>query len=226
MNIKQFEKKINYTFKNKELIYLAITHSSFKRRKNYERLEFLGDRVLSLIISELLFEKYPEENEGALSKRLSDLVSKQKLIEVANEINIKDIIKIDTAEKKNLKLKKNISILSDVCEALIGAIYLDSNLVKAKNFIHKFWEKKIIKNILPPQDPKSHLQEIAQKKNLNLPLYKLVEKYGPSHNPNFKIEVFLKGIKRFSASGKTIKVAETNAAKKMIDYMVLKKLIK
>jgi len=226
MKINEFEKKINYTFKNKDFFYLAITHSSFKRKENYERLEFLGDRVLSLIISELLFENYPNENEGALSKRLSDLVSKQKLIEVANEINIKDVIKIDNAEKRNLKLKKNISILSDVCEALIGAIYLDSNLTNAKNFIYKFWKKKIEKNILPPQDSKSFLQEIAQKKNLNLPLYKLIKKDGPSHSPNFKIEVFLKGIKKFSASGKTIKIAETNAAKKMIDYMILNKLIK
>ena len=228
MKVDEFEKKINYKFKNKDLINLAFTHSSFKskKNKNYERLEFLGDRVLSLVFSEDLFLKYPNENEGALSKRLSDLISKQKLIEVANEIKIKEMLKIDQFEKRNLKLKKNISILSDVCEALIGAIYLDSNLTNAKNFIYKFWKKKIEKNILQPQDSKSFLQEIAQKKNLNLPLYKLIKKDGPSHSPNFKIEVFLKGIKKFSASGKTIKIAETNAAKKMIDYMILNKLIK
>ena len=134
MKVDEFEKKINYKFKNKSLINLAFTHSSFKNKKNtnYERLEFLGDRILSLIISEYLFLKYPIEDEGALSKRLSSLVSKKTLLEVANEINIKEMLKMDYSEKKNLKLKKNVSILSDVCEALIGAIYLDSDLKNTK----------------------------------------------------------------------------------------------
>ena len=227
MKVDEFEKKINYKFKNKSLIDLAFTHSSFKNKKNknYERLEFLGDRVLSLVISEDLFLKYSNENEGALSKRLSDLVSKQKLLEVANEISIKKMLKIDQFEKKNLKLKKNISILSDVCEALIGAIYLDSNLENAKKFISKYWKKKISKNILPPQDPKSLLQEVAQKKGLNLPKYIVKNKEGPPHNPRFEVEVFLKGIRKFSAIAKTIKIAEINAAKKMVDYIFKNKLL-
>ena len=226
MKVDEFEKKINYKFKNKSLIDLAFTHSSFKNKinKNYERLEFLGDRVLSLVISEDLFLKYSNENEGALSKRLSDLVSKQKLLEVANEISIKKMLKIDQFEKKNLKLKKNISILSDVCESLIGAIYLDSDLENAKKFISKYWKKKISKNILPPQDPKSLLQEVAQKKGLNLPKYILKNKEGPPHNPRFEIEVFLKGIRKFSAIAQTIKIAEINAAKKMVDYIFKNKL--
>ena len=227
MKVDEFEKKINYKFKNKSLIDLAFTHSSLKNKinKNYERLEFLGDRVLSLVISEDLFLKYSNEDEGALSKRLSDLVSKQKLLEVANEISIKEMLKIDQFEKKNLKLKKNISILSDVCEALIGAIYLDSNLENAKKFISKYWKKKISKNILPPQDPKSLLQEVAQKKGLNLPKYILKNKEGPPHNPRFEVEVFLKGIRKFSAIAKTIKIAEINAAKKMVDYIFKNKLL-
>ena len=227
MKVDEFEKKINYKFKNKGLINLALTHSSFqsKKNKNYERLEFLGDRVLSLIISEDLFLKYPDENEGALSKRLSDLISKQKLLEVANEINIKNMLRVDQFEKKNLKLKKNISILSDVCEALIGAIYLDSNLENARKFISKYWKKKISKNILPPQDPKSLLQEVAQKKGLDLPKYILKKKKGPAHNPRFEVEVFLTGIKKFSAIAKTIKIAEINAAKRMVDYIFKNKLL-
>tara|TARA_B100001013_G_scaffold186476_1_gene112510 strand:- start:43 stop:729 length:687 start_codon:yes stop_codon:yes gene_type:complete len=226
MKVNEFEKKINYKFKNKSLINLAFTHSSFKNKKNtnYERLEFLGDRILSLIISEYLFLKYPIEDEGALSKRLSSLVSKKTLLEVANEINIKEMLKIDYSEKKNLKLKKNVSILSDVCEALIGAIYLDSDLKNTKNFVFKYWEKKISKNIFPPQDPKSLLQEVAQKNGLDLPKYILKKKEGPSHNPSFEIEVFLKGIKKFSAIAKTIKDAEINAAKKMVDYILKNKL--
>ncbi len=227
MKVDEFEKKINYKFKNKGLINLALTHSSFqsKENKNYERLEFLGDRVLSLVISEDLFLKYPDENEGALSKRLSDLISKQKLLEVANEINIKNMLRIDQFEKKNLKLKKNISILSDVCEALIGAIYLDSNLENARKFISKYWKKKISKNILPPQDPKSLLQEVTQKKGLDLPKYILKKKKGPAHNPRFEVEVFVTGIKKFSAIAKTIKIAEINAAKKIVDYIFKNKLL-
>ena len=227
MKVNDFEKKINYKFKNQNLIELALTHSSFRNKKNlnYERLEFLGDRVLSLVVSEYLFLKFPNENEGALSKRLATLVSKQTLLDVANEINIKEILKIDIFEKKNINLKKNISILSDVCEALIGAIYIDSDLNSAKKFIYKYWEKKIKKNILPPQDPKSLLQEVAQKRGLNLPKYKLLKKDGPAHSPRFEIEVFLKGIKKFSAVAKTIKDAEINAAKKMVGYISKKKLL-
>ena len=227
MKVDEFERKINYKFKNKSLVNLALTHSSFKNKKNknYERLEFLGDRVLSLVISEHLFLKYPNENEGALSKRLSNLVSKKTLLEVANEIGIKEMLKIDIFEKRNLKLKKNISILSDVCESLIGAIYLDSDLENAKKFISKYWKKKISKNILPPQDPKSLLQEVAQKKGLNLPKYILKKKKGPPHNPRFEVEVFLKGIRKFSAIAKTIKIAEINAAKKMVDYIFKNKLL-
>ena len=227
MKVDEFERKINYKFKNKSLVNLALTHSSFKNKKNknYERLEFLGDRVLSLVISEHLFLKYPNENEGALSKRLSNLVSKQTLLEVANEIGIKEMLKIDIFEKRNLKLKKNISILSDVCESLIGAIYLDSNLENAKKFISNYWEKKISKNILPPQDPKSLLQEVVQKKGLDLPKYNLKKKEGPPHSPGFEIEVSLKGIRKFSATSKTIKDAEINAAKKMVDYILKNKLL-
>ena len=223
----EFEKTINYNFKKKELINLAFTHSSFnnKKKSNYERLEFLGDRVLSLVISEYLFLKFPNEDEGALSKRLSDLVSKQKLLEVANEINIKEMLKIDFKDNKSSKLQKNESILSDVCEALIGAIFLDTGLKSAKKFIFKYWKKKISKDILPPQDPKSLLQELAQKKGLDLPKYILKQKKGPPHNPIFEIEVLLKGIKKFSSVGKTIKIAEINAAKKMIDYILKNKLL-
>ena len=135
------------------------------------------------------------------------------------------MLRIDQFEKRNLKLKKNISILSDVCDALIGAIYLDSNLEHARKFISKYWKKKISKNILPPQDPKSLLQEVAQKKGLDLPKYILKKKKGPAHNPRFEVEVFLTGIKKFSAIAKTIKIAEINAAKKMVDYIFKNKLL-
>jgi len=112
-----------------------------------------------------------------------------------------------------------------VCEALIGAIYLDSNLASVKKFIYKHWKKKVSKNILPPQDPKSLLQEVAQKKGLDLPKYILKKKEGPAHSPRFEIEVYLKGIKKFSSVSKTIKDAEIAAAKKMVDFIFKNKLL-
>ena len=156
-----------------------IFRKKIEKEKNnfsYERLEFLGDRVLSLVIAHNLFLAFSNEDEGALSKRHSDLVSKEKLLEVANELNIKLFLRSDAAEKKYIKIQKNNSILSDVCEALIGAIFLDSNINEAKKFIQKYWKEKIYKNILPPKDAKSTLQEIAQKKGLPLPKYKLKSK--------------------------------------------------
>ena len=228
MKINEFEKKINYTFKNKKLVQLAFTHSSFKKKEknnfSYERLEFLGDRVLSLVIAHNLFLAFSHEDEGALSKRHSDLVSKEKLLEVANELNIKSFLRSDAAEKKYIKIQKNNSILSDVCEALIGAIFLDSNINEAKKFIQKYWKEKIYKNILPPKDAKSTLQEIAQKKGLPLPKYKLKSKKGSSHNPKFEIEVSLDGFKSFTAYGGTVKMAQTNAAINLLNFMKNKNL--
>jgi ribonuclease-3 len=223
MKINEFEKLINYKFKNVELIELAFTHSSLKKRikKNisYERLEFLGDRVLSLIISHELFIKFPNEDEGSLSKRLSDLVSKNKLIEVAKELNLQGLLKIDSSERKNMNKNKNNSILSDVCESVIGAIFLDGGVSEARKFIKKYWKDKIDENILPPTDPKTLLQEIIQKKGAKLPKYTLKSKKGPSHYPEFEVTVSVEGFKTFTGIGKTIKIAQINAAKKHLDFI-------
>ena len=227
MQIDDFEKKVNYKFRNKSLIQLAFTHSSFNKKKkqkfSYERLEFLGDRVLSLVIAHILFSTFSQEDEGALSKRHSDLVSKDKLLEVANELDLKSLLRLDKQEKQYVKTQQNNSILSDVCEALIGAIYLDSNIGQAEIFIKKYWKNKITKNLLPPQDSKSLLQEIAQKEGLNLPQYKLESKEGPPHNPKFTIKVSLEGYKSFAAFDDTIKNAQLNAAKKLLNFMKRKK---
>ena len=227
MQIDDFEKKINYKFKNKSLIQLAFTHSSFNKKKkqnfSYERLEFLGDRVLSLVIAHILFSTFSQEDEGALSKRHSDLVSKDKLLEVANELDLKSLLRLDRQEKQYVKTQQSNSILSDVCESLIGAIYLDSNICQAEIFIKKYWKNKITKDLLPPKDSKSLLQEIAQKKGLNLPQYKLESKEGPPHNPKFTIKVSLEGYKSFAAFGDTIKNAQLNAAKKLLNFMKRKK---
>lgn len=228
MKIEEFEKKINYKFKNRKLLKIALTHASFNKKKkhlSYERLEFLGDRVLSLIIAHDLFLKFPKEDEGALSKRHAYLVSKNILIEVSREINIREILKSSSTNKLTPQIQTNNSILGDICEALIGAIFLDSDLMKAKEFIKKYWTEKINKNTHPPKDPKSLLQEIAQKKGLELPAYNLKSKIGPSYSPLFDVEVSLKGFKKFKAKGKTIKIAQLNAANNLLKFMKEKKII-
>jgi len=229
MKIEEFEKKINYKFTNKKLLNTALTHASFNKKKkdysSYERLEFLGDRVLSLVIAQDLFLKFPKEDEGALSKRHAYLVSKSILIEVSTDINIKEVLKSFSAKNLNPQIQTNSSIFGDICEALIGAIYLDSGLIEAKKFIKKYWTKKINKNINPPKDPKSLLQEIAQKKGLKLPKYNLKLKTGPSYSPLFDVEVLLTGFKKFTARGKTIKIAQLNAANNLLKFMREKKII-
>ena len=237
MKVDGFEKKINYKFKDYDILDAALTHTSFsnvfktKRKKNYysgsfrlefdfERLEFLGDRVLSLVIANFLFFNYGEE-PGALSKRHAEAVSNRTLVDVAHEINLSEMITLGPKEKSNLK--KNKSVLSDVTEALIGAIYIDSGLKNAEKFIYKFWQKKITELEIP-QDPKSTLQEIAQKEGFDLPKYNLKKKDGPAHNPRFQIQVTLKGTPCFSSIATSIKDAERDVAKKLLDYIYKKKI--
>ena len=135
------------------------------------------------------------------------------------------MLKSFSAKNLNPQIQTNSSIFGDICEALIGAIYLDSGLIEAKKFIKKYWTKKINKNINPPKDPKSLLQEIAQKKGLKLPKYNLKLKTGPSYSPLFDVEVLLTGFKKFTARGKTIKIAQLNAANNLLKFMREKKII-
>ena len=204
------EKKIDVKFKNKNLLIQALTHKSFNPNENNEKIEFLGDRVLGLVIAKKLLEIYPEEKEGILDKKFASLVNKKTCLEIAKKINLDSYIK--TFNPKNKKIKIEDKIISDSCEALIGAIYLDKGFAIVEKIILNLWSKHIEKSVITEIDAKTKLQELTLKNFKKLPTYKLISNIGPRHKPIFKVGVKLPNTKYFIASGKSKKEAEQNAA--------------
>ena len=204
------EKKINYRFKDKKLLIKSLTHKSYDKIGNNEKIEFLGDRVLGLIVAKKLLEIYPEEKEGILDKKFASLVNKKTCLQVAKNINLeKYILKFNP---KNKKIKVEDKVIADCCEALIGAIYLDKGFLVAENFILTFWEKNIKDSIITQIDAKTKLQEYSLKKYKKLPTYKIISNTGPRHKPIFKMGVKLPGSKFYVGQGSSKKSAEQNAA--------------
>ena len=209
-NIHKLEKTINVKFKNLDLLKQSLTHKSFDTNKNNEKIEFLGDRVLGLIISKKLLEIYPDEKEGILDKKFASLVNKTTCLEIAKNINLDKFIL--TFNPKNKKIKIEDKIVSDSCEALIGAIFLDKGLSVAEKVVLELWKNHIKKSIITQIDAKTKLQEFSLKKFKKLPSYKLISNTGPRHKPMFKVGVKLPDTKYFISSGKSKKDAEQNAA--------------
>ena len=219
--INKFEKLIGYSFKQKQLLIDALIHPSYitdnKKNKiqlndDFERLEFLGDRVLGLAISSVIFKKFSKNNEGDLSKKLSYLVQKNFLHKISIELKIDRFLKFNY--KKNEKM--NVSILADSIESLIGAIYLDGGFINAKKFINKIWGPYFDIEDQNIQDFKTKLQELSQRKSKKLPEYNLVKKEGPSHSPIFTVSLKVLSLKKIKAIGTSIREAEKNAAKKAL----------
>jgi len=209
-NIHKLEKTINVKFKNLNLLKQSLTHKSFDTNKNNEKVEFLGDRVLGLIISKKLLEIYPDEKEGILDKKFASLVNKTTCLEIAKNINLDKFIL--TFNPKNKKIKIEDKIISDSCEALIGAIFLDKGLSVTEKVVLELWKNHIKKSIITQIDAKTKLQEFSLKKFKKLPSYKLISNTGPRHKPMFKVGVKLPDSKYFISSGKSKKDAEQNAA--------------
>ena len=209
-NTHNFEKKINIKFKNKLLLSQALTHKSANQKENNEKIEFLGDRVLGLVIAKKLLEIYPNEKEGILDKKFASLVNKKTCLEIAKKINLNKFVLIFNPNNKKIKIEDKI--ISDSCEALIGAIYLDKGLNVAEKVILKLWKNHIKKSVITQIDAKTKLQEISLKNFKKLPTYKLISNTGPSHKPSFKVGVKLSNSKFFISSGKSKKDAEQNAA--------------
>ena len=209
-NIHKLEKTINVKFKNLDLLKQSLTHKSFDTNKNNEKIEFLGDRVLGLIISKKLLEIYPNEKEGILDKKFASLVNKTTCLEIAKNINLDKFIL--TFNPKNKKIKIEDKIVSDSCEALIGAIFLDKGLNVAEKVVLELWKNHIKKSIITQIDAKTKLQEFSLKKFKKLPSYKLISSTGPHHKPMFRVGVKLPDTKYFISSGKSKKDAEQNAA--------------
>ena len=209
------EKKIKYKFKDISLLKLALTHSSFEKTLNNENLEFLGDRVLGLVIAEKLIKDYPSADEGSLDKMLSSLVNRNTCFMVANNLALGDFILLGSTERSSLGNKKK-SILSNACESILGAVYQDSDFVIVKKLILELWREhihNIDQNLI---DPKSFLQEWTLKKYKKLPEYKTLSKEGPDHEPIFEIELKFMNYKKASSKATSIKEAEKLAAESFI----------
>ena len=210
INYLDLQKKINVKFKNLDLLTQSLTHKSFDTNKNNEKLEFLGDRVLGLVISKKLLETYPDEKEGILDKKFASLVNKKTCLEIAKNINLDNFIR--TFNPNNKKIGIEDKIISDSCEALIGAIYLDKGINIVEKVILNLWKKNITQSVVTQIDAKTKLQELSLKKFKKLPNYKLISNSGPRHKPLFKVGVKLFNTKYYIALGKSKKDAEQNAA--------------
>ena len=214
LNLHKLQKKINIKFKNTNLLYKSMTHKSFDSKNNNEKLEFLGDRVLGLIISKKLLEIYPDEKEGILDKKLASLVNKEKCLEISKTLNLEKYILVSKNRNKNQPIENKI--IADCCESLIGAIYLDQGFKVVEKFIVKMWSYQIKQSVNTYIDPKTLLQEHSLKKYKKLPIYKLIKNSGPRHKPLFEIGVKLHNSKYFISKGSSKKDAEQNAAKLLL----------
>jgi len=215
--IKELEKIIKYNFKKTSLLEKALTHKSLNSDINNEKLEFLGDRVLGLVISEKLLEKFPDEKEGIIDKKFANLVNKKTCILIAKKINLKKYILLGSSHKKLERFADKI--ISDCLEAVVGAIYLDGGFRSVEKFILIFWEEYLLKSTVTMIDSKTKLQEFSLKKFKELPKYVFFKKTGPQHRPLFKTEVQIPNSKKIVGIGSSKKNAQQNAAAKLLKIL-------
>ena len=215
--IRELENSINHNFKNRDLIQKALTHKSYSSEINNEKLEFLGDRVLGLIISKELLDKFPNEKEGVIDKKFANLVNKKTCADIAYKLNLSKYLYVGSSNRNSESF--NDKIISDCLEAIIGAIYLDGGLKSVEKFILKTWEKYIDKSVVTLIDSKTKLQEYSLKKFKKLPKYTFFKKTGPQHKPLFKTEVEIPLCKKIVGVGSSKKSAQQNAAAKLIKIL-------
>ena len=213
---KELERRLGYRFKDSALLEQALTHSSMSgaggdRLSSNERLEFFGDRVLGLVIAQLLFQRFPDEREGELARRHAALVRKEALARIAIEAGLGDCVRMSRGED-DAGGRENPGLLADACEAVIGAIYLDGGLEAAAEFVHGYWQALVDEDPTPPKDAKTMLQEWAQGRGLALPKYRETAREGPPHAPIFSVEVVVSGIAPVTGVGPSKRAAEQSAA--------------
>tara|TARA_B100000989_G_scaffold295319_1_gene276166 strand:- start:1518 stop:2183 length:666 start_codon:yes stop_codon:yes gene_type:complete len=218
-NLINFQKKIGINFKNQKLLLKGFTHKSYNPIDNNEKLEFLGDRVLGLIISQNLLKFFPNDKEGDLDKKLASLVNKNQCAKIANDIKLQDYILLKNS-KNNTNIEKKV--LSDCLESIIGCIYLDQGLDVAEKFIINNWRKYLNESLISERDSKTKLQEYSLKIYKTLPFYNLIDNKGPRHKPLIKVSVKIKNSKSVIASANSKKQAEQLAAKKLLGILKLK----
>ena len=208
IHYQNLEKKLKINFKNKNLLIQSLTHKSYDKVNNFEKNEFLGDRVLGLVIAKKLLEIYPNEKEGILDKKFASLVNKKTCLQIANKLELEKYILILNNKKKSIEEK----VLADSCESLIGSIYLDKGFAVVEKTILDLWSYHIENSIITQIDAKTKLQEFSLKRFKKLPIYKLISNTGPRHKPLFKVGVKLVDSKLYISEGKSKKDAEQNAA--------------
>ena len=216
ININKFQKDLKIKFKNKSLLIMAFTHKSANQKNNNEKLEFLGDRVIGLVLSKKLFDLYPKENEGVLDKKFASLVNRKICFNIGWSIGLHDYIIIGNRRKKITR--NDEKIISDCCEALIGAIYIDQGFNYVNDFILQIWKKNIDNSVITILDSKTKLQEHSLKRYKKLPLYRLISSEGPRHYPVYKISVSIIGSKKLVGVGNSKQQAEQDGAAKLLKY--------
>jgi len=213
------EERIGYEFADKALLEQALTHisalSGGNRANSYQRLEFLGDHVLGLVVSDMLFKAFPKGNEGELSRRLADLVRKETCAEVAKVMDIGPALKLGSSEN-NAGGRLRVTILGDACEALVGAVFLDGGYQEAEALVERFWRERMIRPLRPLRDPKTMLQEWAQARGLPTPAYQELARTGPHHKPKFSVAVSLPDRPPAEGVGNSKRAAEQAAAAAML----------
>jgi ribonuclease-3 len=213
------EARLGYQFADYDNIERALTHSSVRKKANcafqYERLEFLGDRVLGLIIADMLFKNYSLANEGELSLRLNSLVNGKFLAEISDELKLHEFIRTGS-DLKELTSTRMKNVRADVLEAVIGSIFLDGGLKSAAEFIDRFWGTRLYDDATARRDSKTELQEWSHSKQLGTPKYKEISRSGPDHDPIFMVAVLIEGMKEAEGTGSSKRAAEQAAAGKML----------
>ncbi|MCB9988237.1 MAG: ribonuclease III [Rhodospirillales bacterium] len=213
--IDSLQKKLAIRFQDLSLLEKALTHASMGPADNYERLEFLGDRVLGLVMAKILFETFPQEDEGDMAKRHAVLVQGKTLAQIAREIDLGDFMILSESERA-AGGGNNDNILADGMEAIIGALFLEQGLDVCMDLIKRLWGDRILVMRRPPRDPKTALQEWAQGRGLPLPLYEELAREGPDHAPEFHIQVSVEGFDSADATGASRRKAEKDAAAKLL----------
>ncbi len=214
--MKRLQQTLKYRFRDEALLYKAVTHGSIDPDvdANYERLEFLGDRVLGVAVASLLYRLFPDEPEGNLSQRFVGLVCKETVAEVAKTLQLDKFMRV-----ANEDLRRNENVLCDVCEAVIGAIYIDAGVDAAIEFVNNHWRELIDRNVEPPKDSKTKLQELTHHLKLGTPMYHVVSRSGSEHRPVFEMEVVIGDGRKACGTGTSKKLAEFAAASAMLEIL-------
>lgn len=219
MNYEPLFKKLGYKFKDLSLLQRSLLHRSKSGEENYERLEFLGDRILGFLIAKKLYTEFPEDEEGKLARRFTSLVRQETLAAISRELELPKYIQLSYGEEKAGGREKD-SVLSDCCESLIAAMYLDGGLTPVEKLIESFWDSYFHEPASEHKDPRSLLQEIAQKNGKNLPEYSVIEVSGSEHEPLYVMQVYVEGYEPVKAEGTSKKAAAKAAAENLLSIIL------